>query len=74
MIAYKMAMFLMKIRKWEESNILHPITIVIHVSQLRDPMISTIDVSSEFMMAAFIQNLLPPPKKTLFYLAAYTGT
>lgn len=53
--AYKMVMFLVKIRKWEESNMLHLITIVIHVLQLRDPMISMIDVS-EFMMAAFIQN------------------
>jgi hypothetical protein len=52
-LAYTM-IFLVKIGWWEQSNILH----LIHLLQSCDPMIFGIDVSTEFMMAAFIQSLL----------------
>jgi len=51
-----MMMFLVKIRQWEKSNMLHLKTIVIHVSQSCDTVIFGIDVSTEFIVAAFIQN------------------
>jgi hypothetical protein len=53
--AYKIMMFLVKIRQWEKSNMLHLKTIVIHVLQSCDTVIFEID-ASEFIMAAFIQN------------------
>jgi hypothetical protein len=54
--AYEMIMFLVKIGQWEKSNVLHFKIIVIHVLQSCDTVIFGIDVSSEFIMAAFIQS------------------
>lgn len=53
--AYKIMMFLVKIRQWEKSNMLHSKIIVIHVLESCDTVIFGIDVS-EFIMAALIQN------------------
>jgi hypothetical protein len=54
--ASKMMIFLVKIRQWEKSNMLHLKTIVIHVLHSCDTVIFGIDAPSEFIMAAFIQN------------------
>jgi hypothetical protein len=55
-LAYKMIIFLVKIGQWEKSNMQHLKTIVIHVLQSCAPMIFGLDVSHEFMTAAFIQS------------------